>query len=102
MIGSRCSKSVSSEPGASQLRKRRYQVGRRIRDRIDNEREAGRRFVEHRVAISDFIVKLELAARARGDIGILQRSDVVEVSPKRTGQGNMCANSAFPISGSRP
>ena len=73
-----------SRKGARLLRKHGHHVARRIVDGIDKERDAGWRFIEHRVEISDFIVKLELAARTRGDIGILQRSDIVEVSPKTT------------------
>lgn len=73
-----------SRKGARLLRKHGRQTGRRILDGIDKEREAGWRFIDHRVEISDFIVKLELAARARGDISILQRGDIVEVSPKTT------------------
>lgn len=73
-----------SRKGARLLRKHGHHVGRRTLDGIDKERDAGWRFIEHRVEISDFIVKLELAARARVDIGILQRSDIVEVSPKTT------------------
>ena len=73
-----------SRKGARLLRKHGHHVGRRILDGIDKEREAGWRFIEHRVEISDFIVRLELAARARSDVGILQRSDIVEASPKTT------------------
>ncbi len=73
-----------SRKGVRLLRKHGHYVGRRILDGIDKERDAGWRFIEHRVEISDFIVKVELAARKRGDIGILQRGDIVEVSPKTT------------------
>lgn len=68
--------------GARLLRKHGHQIGRCILDGIDKERDAGWRFIEHRVEISDFIVNLEVAARARGDIDILQRSEIVEASPK--------------------
>src|SRR5271154_2053418 len=67
-----------SRKGARLLRKHGHHIERRILDGIDKEREAGWRFIEHRVEISDFLVKLELAARGRGDIGILHRSDIVE------------------------
>lgn len=73
-----------SRKGARLLRKHGHHIGRRVLDGIDKGRDAGWRFIEHRVEISDFIVKLEVAARARGDIGMLQRSDIVEVSPKTT------------------
>lgn len=71
-----------SRKGAQLLRKHGHHIGRRILDGIDKEREAGWRFIEHRVEISDFVVKLELAARGRSDIGILHRSDIVEDAPK--------------------
>lgn len=73
-----------SRKGARLLRKHGHHVGRRVLDGIDKEREAGWRFIEHRVEISDFIVNLELAARTRSDIGVLQRSAIVEASPKTT------------------
>lgn len=73
-----------SRKGARLLRKHGHHVGRRMLDGIDKERDAGWRFIEHRVEISDFMVRLELAARAKGDIGVLRRSDIVEVSPKTT------------------
>jgi Replication-relaxation len=69
-----------SRKGARLLRKHGYHVGRRTVDGIDKERDAGWRFIEHRVEISDFLVKLELAARGRNDIGILPRSAIIDGS----------------------
>lgn len=71
-----------SRKGARLLRKNGHHIGRRILDGIDKERDAGWRFIEHRVEISDFLVRLELAARGRGDVGILHRSDILEDAPK--------------------
>lgn len=71
-----------SRKGARVLRKHGHPVGRRILDGIDKERDAGWRFIEHRVEISDFLVRLEVAARARGDIAVLHRSDIVSDAPK--------------------
>jgi len=71
-----------SRKGARLLRKHGHYVARRVVDGIDKEREAGWRFIEHRVEVSDFLVKLELSARARGDVGVLQRSDIVADAPK--------------------
>lgn len=71
-----------SRKGARLLRKHGHYVGRRILDGIDKEHDAGWRFIEHRVEVSDFVVKLELAARNRGDVGILHRSDIAEDAPK--------------------
>lgn len=66
------------------LRKHGVSIGRRMVDGIDKERDAGWRFIEHRVSISDFMVKLELAARDRTDIELLPRSTIVEVSSRST------------------
>jgi hypothetical protein len=63
--------------GAKLLRKHGVPLGRRTVDGIDKERDAGWRFIEHRVAISDFMVRLELAARARNDVGVLPRSSII-------------------------
>jgi Replication-relaxation len=71
-----------SRKGASLLRKHGMPIGRRIVDGIDKERDAGWRFIEHRVAISDFMVKLELAARGRSDVGILPRSAIIDAPPQ--------------------
>lgn len=73
-----------SRKGARLLRKHGHHVARRLLDRIDKERDAGWRFIEHRVEISDFIVGLEVAARGREDIGVLHRSDILEDAPKTT------------------
>jgi hypothetical protein len=68
--------------GARLLRDHGYPIGRRTLDGIDKEREAGWRFIEHTVSVAEFMVKLELAARGRGDIGILHRNDILEDAPK--------------------
>jgi hypothetical protein len=39
---------------------------RSLLDGIDKKRGAGWRFIDHSVGISDFFVKLELAARPKG------------------------------------
>jgi hypothetical protein len=71
-----------SRKGARLLRKHGHYVPRRIVDGIDKEQDAGWRFIEHRVEVSDFLVQLELSARGRTDIGVLQRGDIVEDAPK--------------------
>ena len=42
----------------------------------------GWRFIEHRVDITEFMVRLELACRARNDLHLIERKDIVENSPK--------------------
>jgi len=68
--------------GARLLREHGRPIGRRTLDGIDKEREAGWRFIEHTVSVAEFMVKLELAARGREDIGILHRNDILEDAPK--------------------
>jgi hypothetical protein len=68
--------------GARLLRDHGFDVRRRLLDGIDKERGAGWRFVEHTVAIADFFVALELAAKDRDDMRILERSEILEDAPK--------------------
>jgi hypothetical protein len=51
-------------------------------DGIDKERGAGWRFVEHTVSISEFMVRLELAARGRDDLRVLERGEILDDAPK--------------------
>ena len=67
--------------GAALLRDHGFDVRRRLLDGIDKERGAGWRFVEHTVSISEFMVRLELAARGRGDLRILERAEILEDAP---------------------
>ena len=57
--------------GAWLLRKNGYEVRRRLLYEIDKQRDAGWRFIEHRVEITAFMVSLQLAARGRSDVGVL-------------------------------
>jgi DNA-binding transcriptional ArsR family regulator len=68
--------------GATQLRQHGEDVRRRLLDGIDKERGAGWRFIEHTVAISEFMVSLELAMRGRDDLRILERGEILEDAPK--------------------
>ena len=68
--------------GAALLRKHGEDVRRRLLDRIDKERGAGWRFIEHTVAIAEFWVSLELAARGRKDLRVVERSEILEDAPK--------------------
>lgn len=68
--------------GATLLRKHGEEVRRRLLDGIDKERGAGWRFIEHTVAIAEFWVSLELAARGRDDLRVMERSEILEDAPK--------------------
>jgi hypothetical protein len=64
--------------GARLLRENGLDVDRRLLDGIDKERGAGWRFVEHAVSITQFLVDLEMAVRARNDLRILESAEILE------------------------
>lgn len=68
--------------GAALLRTHGEDVRRRLLDGIDKERGAGWRFIEHTVCIAEFWTSLELAARNRQDLRILERGEIMEDAPK--------------------
>jgi Replication-relaxation len=68
--------------GAWLLREHGYEVRRRLLYEIDKQRDAGWRFIEHRVEITGFMVSLQLAARGRTDIAVLDRKEILENAPK--------------------
>jgi hypothetical protein len=68
--------------GAWLLRKHGYEVRRRLLYEIDKQRDAGWRFIEHRVEITAFMVSLQLAGRGRTDIAVLDRKEILENAPK--------------------
>ena len=68
--------------GAALLRKHGEEVRRRLLDGIDKERGAGWRFIEHTVSIAEFWVALEIAARGREDLRVLERNEILEDAPK--------------------
>ena len=68
--------------GAWLLRKNGYEVRRRLLYEIDKQRDAGWRFIEHRVEITAFMVSLQLAGRGRSDVGVLDRREVLQDAPK--------------------
>lgn len=67
--------------GAGLLRQHGEAVRRRLLDGIDKERGAGWRFIEHTVAVSEFLVSLELATRGREDVRLLERNEILEDAP---------------------
>jgi hypothetical protein len=71
-----------TRPGAWLLRKHGYEVRRRLLYETDKQRDAGWRFIEHRVDISEFMVQLELACRGRPDIELIERKIIVETAYK--------------------
>jgi hypothetical protein len=71
-----------TRPGAWLLRKHGYEVRRRLLYETDKQRRAGWLFIEHRVDISEFMVRLELACRSRTDVELIERKDIVENASK--------------------
>lgn len=68
--------------GAWLLRKHGYQVRRRLLYETDKQRNAGWRFIEHRVDISEFMVQLELACWQRRDVTLIERRDIIDCAYK--------------------
>jgi DNA-binding transcriptional ArsR family regulator len=71
-----------TRPGAWLLRNHGFDVRRRLLYETDKQRNAGWRFIEHRVDITEFMVRLELACRDRQDVKLLTRKDILEDAPK--------------------
>ncbi len=69
--------------GARLLCDQGHDFRRSALDGIDKERGAGWRFVEHTVSVTEFLVELEIAARTRQDLSILNRAEILEDAPDR-------------------
>jgi hypothetical protein len=80
--------------GARLLRDGGFDLRRSLLAGIDKERGAGWRFVEHTVSIAGFFVELEMALRARTDLRLLDRAEILEDAPasKRERQVRVAAN----------
>ena len=74
-----------TRPGAWLLRKHGYDVRRRLLYETDKQRRAGWRFIEHRVDITEFMVRLELGCRERTDMELVERKEIVATA-ERTGR----------------
>ena len=53
-------------------------------DWTERNKRAGAKFIEHTLAIADFMVGLEIACRERGDIQLLHERDILAGAPERT------------------
>jgi Replication-relaxation len=71
-----------TRPGAWLLRKHGYEVRRRLLYETDKQRHASWRFIEHRVDITEFLVRLELACRGRDGIELIQRNEIIDKAAK--------------------
>ena len=86
--------------GAQLLRRHGHEVRRRLLDGIDKERGAGWRFIEHTVAVSEFLVSLELATRGREDVRLLTRGEILEDAPKSRRDRQVKLEASIRIGGS--
>lgn len=68
--------------GAQALRE--CQWGREATDWTERNKRAGTKFIEHTLAVADFMVGLELACRGRSDIRLLGEDEVIAAAPERT------------------
>jgi hypothetical protein len=53
-------------------------------DWTERNKRAGAKFIEHMLAIADFMVGLEIACRERGDIRLLSEREILTNAPERT------------------
>jgi hypothetical protein len=71
-----------TRPGAWLLRKNGCDVPRRLLYETDKQRGAKWRFIEHRVDITEFMIRLELTCHGRSDVGLIPRTSIVDNAPK--------------------
>lgn len=83
--------------GARYLRKQGYDMQRSLLDGIDKERGSGWRFIDHSIGISEFFVRLELAARGREDLRVLERSEILEDAPKSKNTKRVRLDARIPL-----
>jgi Replication-relaxation len=53
-------------------------------DWTERNKRAGAKFIEHTLAIADFMVGLEVACRGRADIELLHEHDIIAEAPEKT------------------
>lgn len=61
-----------------------HQRAREATDWTERNKRAGAKFIEHTLAIADFMVGLELACRDRDDIQLVRESEIIAAAPERT------------------
>jgi predicted transcriptional regulator len=72
-----------SNKGARLLREHGHHIQTGV-DWSENSRRAGMGFIDHSVARSRFMSAVEVAARARPDISVMEASAIIERAPERT------------------
>ena len=81
-----------TRPGAWLLRKHGYDVRRRLLYETDKQRRAGWRFIEHRVDITEFMVRLELACRGRTDLAADRAQRILSKTRRRRNAIGACVS----------
>ena len=72
-----------SNKGARLLREHGHHIHIAV-DWSENSRRAGMGFIDHSVARSRFMSAVEVAARARSDISVMEASAIIQRAPERT------------------
>lgn len=69
--------------GALELREQRHRLSEKT-DWTERNKRAGAKFIEHTLAIADFMVGLEIGCRTRSDVELLSEHDVIAEAPEPT------------------
>jgi len=69
--------------GARALRSNGHSLNDRL-DWTEKNKRAGATFVEHTLAVADFMVALELACRSRSDVELIREPEIIASSPQQT------------------
>jgi Replication-relaxation len=69
--------------GAQALREQGHRLPENT-DWTERNKRAGAKFIEHTLAIADFLVQLELACRERTDVELIREHDVIAEAPDST------------------
>jgi hypothetical protein len=69
--------------GAQALRESGHLIDARV-DWTEKNKRAGAVFIEHTLAVADFMTGMELACRTRGDAVLMREEDVLALAPEET------------------
>src|SRR5205823_9621689 len=69
--------------GARALREHGHRIDASV-DWSEKNKRAGAIFLAHTIEIADFMVRLELACRAHGDITLIREAEILAAAPEET------------------
>jgi hypothetical protein len=72
-----------AKKGALALREHGHEINTSV-DWNEKQKRAGSYFIEHTLEIADFMVRLELACRQRGDISLIREQEILALAPQET------------------